>query len=90
LSRVGRRIELCSGSRRGLSGLLFEADDTLIQPDQLYKKGIGLSNVLLILLGIKSGVEYALWDSSPIQDQTPQEIAANAEAVIGEIVARLT
>src|SRR5215831_13322103 len=26
----------------------------------------------------------------PIQDQTPQEIAAKAEAVIGEIVARLT
>jgi len=25
-----------------------------------------------------------------IQDQTPQEIAAKAEAVIGEIVARLT
>jgi len=26
----------------------------------------------------------------PIQDQTPQEIAAKAEAAIGEIVARLT
>ena len=26
----------------------------------------------------------------PIQDQTPQEIAAKAEAVIDEIVARLT
>jgi hypothetical protein len=73
-----------------LSGLLFEAADTLIQPDQLSKEGIGLSHVLLVLLGIKSGVEYVLWDSSPIQDQTPQEIAGKAEAVIGEIVARLT
>jgi len=32
----------------------------------------------------------SLWDSFPIQDQTPQEIAAKAEAVIDEIVARLT
>jgi len=32
----------------------------------------------------------SLWDSFPIQDQAPQEIAAKAEAVIDEIVARLT
>ena len=32
----------------------------------------------------------AVYVDHPIQDQTPQEIAANAEAVIGEIVARLT
>jgi hypothetical protein len=32
----------------------------------------------------------AVYVEHPIQDQTPQEIAAKAEAVIGEIVARLT
>ena len=32
----------------------------------------------------------AVYVDHPIQDQTPQEIAAKAEAVIGEIVARLT
>jgi hypothetical protein len=32
----------------------------------------------------------SLWDSFPIHDQTPQEIAAKAEAVIDEIVAKLT
>jgi len=32
----------------------------------------------------------SLWDSFPIHDQTPYEIAAKAEAIIGEIVARLT
>jgi alkanesulfonate monooxygenase SsuD/methylene tetrahydromethanopterin reductase-like flavin-dependent oxidoreductase (luciferase family) len=32
----------------------------------------------------------AVYVQHPIQDQTPQEIAAKAEAVIGEIVARLT
>ena len=32
----------------------------------------------------------ALYVEHPIQDQTPQEIAAKAEAAIGEIVARLT
>jgi len=31
----------------------------------------------------------AVYVEHPIQDQTPQEIAAKAEAVIGEIVARL-
>ena len=32
----------------------------------------------------------AVYVEHPIQDQTPQEIAAKAEAVIDEIVARLT
>ena len=32
----------------------------------------------------------AVYVEHPIQDQTPQEIAAKAEAVIGEIVTRLT
>jgi len=32
----------------------------------------------------------AVYVEHPIQNQTPQEIAAKAEAVIGEIVARLT
>jgi len=32
----------------------------------------------------------AVYVEHPIQDQTPQEIAAKAETVIGEIVARLT
>ena len=32
----------------------------------------------------------AVYVEHPIQDQTPQEIAAKAEAAIGEIVARLT
>ena len=31
----------------------------------------------------------AVYVEHPIQDQTPQEIAAKAEAVIGELVARL-
>jgi hypothetical protein len=32
----------------------------------------------------------AVYAGHPIQDQTPQEIAAKVEAAIGEIVARLT
>jgi len=32
----------------------------------------------------------AVYVEHPIQDQTPQEIAARAEAVVDEIVARLT
>lgn len=32
----------------------------------------------------------AVYVEHPIQDQTPQEIAAKAEAVVDEIVARLT
>jgi alkanesulfonate monooxygenase SsuD/methylene tetrahydromethanopterin reductase-like flavin-dependent oxidoreductase (luciferase family) len=32
----------------------------------------------------------AVYVSHPIQDQTPQEIAAKADAVVDEIVARLT
>jgi len=32
----------------------------------------------------------AVYVEHPIQDQTPREIAAKADAVIGEIVARLT
>ncbi len=32
----------------------------------------------------------AVYVEHPIQDQTPQEIAAKAEAVVEEIVARLT
>jgi hypothetical protein len=32
----------------------------------------------------------AVYVEHPIQDQTPQEIAAKAESVIDEIVARLT
>jgi hypothetical protein len=31
----------------------------------------------------------AVYVEHPIQDQTPQEIAAKAEAVVGEIAARL-
>jgi hypothetical protein len=32
----------------------------------------------------------AVYVEHPIQDRTPQEIAAKMEAVIGEIIARLT
>ncbi len=32
----------------------------------------------------------AVYVPHPIQDQTPEEIAARADAVLGEIVARLT
>jgi hypothetical protein len=32
----------------------------------------------------------AVYVNHPIQDQTPQEIAAKADAAIGEIIARLT
>jgi hypothetical protein len=32
----------------------------------------------------------AIYVAHPIQDQTPQEIAARADAVLDEIVARLT
>jgi hypothetical protein len=32
----------------------------------------------------------AVYVEHPIQDRTPQEIAAKAEAVVDEIVARLT
>ena len=32
----------------------------------------------------------AVYVQHPIQDQTPQQIAARADAVIGEIVKRLT
>ncbi len=32
----------------------------------------------------------AVYVQHPIQDRTPQEIAAKADAVIGEIIARLT
>jgi len=32
----------------------------------------------------------AVYVEHPIQDQTPQEIAAKAEAIVDEIVARLT
>jgi hypothetical protein len=32
----------------------------------------------------------AVYVKHPIQDQTPQEIAAKADAAVGEIIARLT